>query len=74
MIDLPKTELDSLLKDLASDGFFKRQDHVGGQSNLAVTYNRATVGKGWNREARLDDLIKMLESHGTPVAVAIPSK
>jgi hypothetical protein len=74
VIDLPKTELDSLLKDLAGDGFFKKQDIASGTSNLTVTYNRATVEKGWNHEARLDDLIKMLEAHGSPVAVTTPGK
>jgi hypothetical protein len=73
VIALPKTELDSLLKDLARDDYFKRTDIASGQSNLAVTYNRSTIEKGWNREPRLDALIQMLQQHGTP-AVEAPTK
>jgi hypothetical protein len=72
VLDLPKSQLDALLKDLAADGFFKRSSIPGPQSTLAVTYNRGRVEKGWNREQRLDDLIEMLRHHGTPVAIAAP--
>jgi hypothetical protein len=66
VIDMPKYEVDSLLVDLATDGFFDGDGKPDGESHLDVTCNKGQVEKGWKREPRLDDMVDMLKRYGTP--------
>jgi hypothetical protein len=69
VIDLPKTQLDNLLFDLAHHGFFDKGDSTSGESRIQVTYNKGEVEKGWTHEARLDDIAEILRRHGKPAAI-----
>lgn len=73
VLDLPRTELDAVLADLAHDGYFTRPNIVHGQSQLHIDCNKGQVQKRWNREPRLDAMIDLLRQHGTPVAIKPPA-
>jgi hypothetical protein len=66
-IDLPKTELDEVLSELAKTDFFKQPSNPDGASHVLVVFNKGRCEKGWAREEHLDRLIDMLKQHGTPV-------
>jgi hypothetical protein len=66
VIDMPKTELNALFVDLATDGFFGAADVKGGASHLAIMYNKGQVEKMWVKEPRLEQLVTLLKRHGTP--------
>lgn len=63
-LDLPKLELDLLLVDLANSGFFDDQQRPAATAQLDVTINRGRVAKRWTREARLDDLLSLVNRYG----------
>ncbi len=68
VIDMPKTELSALFLDLANDGFFGAADVKGGASHLAVMYNKGQAEKMWVKEPRLEQLVTLLQRHGTLTA------
>ena len=45
VLDMPKTELDKLLVDLARSGFFDPETSAATEAHLQVTYNRGEVAK-----------------------------
>jgi hypothetical protein len=67
-IDLPKTELDDVLTELAKTDFFKRPSNPDGASHVVVALNKGRCEKGWTREEHLDRLIDMLRRHGAPLS------
>jgi hypothetical protein len=67
VLELPKTELDRVLRGLADEGFFDAEGMSPADSRLSVTYNGVQVAKGWTGEPRLDHLVRLVERHGTPV-------
>jgi hypothetical protein len=74
-IDLPKTELEEVLKELAKTDFFKQPSNPDGASHLLVVLNKGRCEKGWARQEHLDRLIDLLRQHGTPrPASAEPKK
>jgi hypothetical protein len=74
-IDLPKTELDSLLAELAKGEFFQAPSNPDGASHLLVVFNKGRCEKGWARDEHLDRLVELLRQHGTPLpAPADPKK
>jgi hypothetical protein len=66
-IDLPKTEIDELLTELAKADFFKQPSNPDGASHLSVAVNKGRCEKGWVREDRLDRLVDLLRRHGAPL-------
>jgi hypothetical protein len=74
-IDLPKTELDTVLGDLAKEDFFRVPSNPDGASHLLVVFNKARCEKGWARDEHLDRLVELLRQHGAPLAApAVESK
>lgn len=66
-IDLPKTEIDELLAELAKADFFKLPSNPDGASHLLVVFNKGRCEKGWARDDRLDRLVDLLRRHGAPL-------
>lgn len=66
-LDIPKTEIDSLLHDLAQQDFFRHASNPDGESHLLVVVNKGRCEKGWTREQELDKLVELLRRHGTPL-------
>ena len=73
VIDLPKSQLDSLLYELAKAGFFDGKGKASGDSHLDVTYNKALVEKRWGHEPRLEDFIDLVRRHGKVAVVKAPA-
>jgi hypothetical protein len=75
-IDLPKTELDDVLAELAKTDFFKLPSNPDGASHLVVVFNKGRCEKGWSHEERLDQLVDLLRRHGAPLpaSMADPKK
>ncbi len=74
-IDLPKTEIDSLLRELAKENFFQAPSNPDGQSHVLVVVNQGRCEKGWSRDEQLDRLVEMLRRHGAPLpATALAAK
>jgi len=69
-IDVPKTELDEVLGELAKGDFFRLPSNPDGASHLLVVYNSGRCEKGWSRQEHLDRLIELLRRHGAPLRVA----
>lgn len=73
--DFPRQELDVLLEDLASNGFFDEQRRLAGGAHLSVSIDGGTARKSWTPEPRLDDLIMRVCRDGhLPVAGSIPER
>jgi hypothetical protein len=68
-IDLPKPELDEVLTELSRADFFTRPSNPDGESRVRVTYDKGQCEKGWVRHERLDKLVDLLRSQGTPLPV-----
>jgi hypothetical protein len=68
VLDMPKSELTAIFRDLAGDGFFKRPAVKDGASHLDVTVNKGQVEKAWKREPRIEKLVDLLKRYGTPSA------
>jgi hypothetical protein len=68
VIDMPKTELSALFVDLANDGYFGTANIKDGVSHLAVMYNKGQIEKTWVKEPRLEQLVALLQRHGTLTA------
>jgi hypothetical protein len=66
-LDIPKSEIDSLLRDLAEQDFFRRPSNPDGESRLLVTVNKGRCEKGWTHEQVLDKLVELLRRHGSPL-------
>ena len=66
-IDIPKTELDEVLTELAKTDFFKLPSNPDGASHLVVVFNKGRCEKVWAREDHLDRLVEMLRRHGAPI-------
>lgn len=66
-IDLPKTELDKVLAELAKAEFFKLPSNPDGASHVAVVLNKGRCEKGWARDEQLDRLVELLRRHGAPL-------
>jgi hypothetical protein len=66
-IDIPKTELDEVLTELAKTDFFKLPSNPDGASHLVVVFNKGRCEKGWAREEHLDRLVDLLRRHGAPL-------
>ena len=74
-IDLPKTEIDALLRELAQEDFFKAPSNPDGQSHVLVVVNKGRCEKGWSRDEQLDRLVELLRRHGAPLpATALEAK
>jgi hypothetical protein len=74
-IDLPKTEIDALLRELAKEDFFKAPSNPDGQSHVLVVVNKGRCEKGWSRDEQLDRLVELLRRHGAPLpATALEAK
>ena len=74
-IDLPKTEIDTLLRELAKEEFFKAPSNPDGQSHMLVVVNKGRCEKGWSRDEQLDRLVELLRRHGAPLpATALEAK
>jgi hypothetical protein len=67
-IDLPKTELDGVLTELAKGDFFRVASNPDGASHLLVVVNKGRCEKGWARDEHLDRLVDLLRQHGAPLA------
>ncbi|HEV7999383.1 MAG TPA: hypothetical protein VGP63_05855 [Planctomycetaceae bacterium] len=67
-IDLPKTELDGVLTELAKGDFFRVASNPDGASHLLVVVNKGRCEKGWSRDEHLDRLVDLLRQHGAPLA------
>ena len=71
-IDLPKDQLDSILAELNSHGFFTDQGHPSdAESQLEVRVNRRWTSKRWAYEPALDALMTRTYEEGTVKAVAL---
>jgi hypothetical protein len=64
-MDISKSELDLLLCDLSTGGFFGQQWRPIGGSWLYVDLEGCTTKKAWTPEPRLDDLIARVFGEGT---------
>ena len=73
-LDIPRSEIDSLLRDLAEQDFFRRPSNPDGESRLLVTVNKGRCEKGWTREQDLDKLVELLRRHGSPLRAPVDSK
>jgi len=73
-IDIPKTELDEVLTELAKTDFFKVPSNPDGASHLVVAFNKGRCEKGWAREEHLDRLVDLLRRHGAPIPAPEPKK
>ncbi len=71
-IDLPKTELDAILAELDSHGFFvERERTFDAESQLEVRLNRRWTSKRWEYEPTLDALTTRVYEEGTVKATAV---
>src|SRR5580704_15455095 len=73
-IDIPKTELDEVLTELAKTDFFKLPSNPDGASHLVVVFNHGRCEKVWAREDHLDRLVDMLRRHGAPIPAQASKK
>jgi hypothetical protein len=73
-IDIPKTELDEVLTELAKTDFFKLPSNPDGASHVVVVFNKGRCEKGWAREEHLDRLVDLLRRHGAPIPAPEPKK
>jgi hypothetical protein len=73
VMDLPKVELDSIISDLESHGFFtpdNRPATGGAESQLEVRLNRRWTSKRWAYEPSLDALTTRVYEHSLPQSAA----
>jgi hypothetical protein len=73
-IDIPKTEVDAVLGELAKADFFSVPSDPDGASHVVVVFNKGRCEKGWSRDARLDRLVELLRQHGAPLPEPAPKK
>jgi hypothetical protein len=77
-IDIPKTEVDAVLGELAKADFFSLPSNPDGASHVVVVFNKGRCEKGWSRDERLDRLVELLRQHGAPLPAprpdAVPKK
>jgi hypothetical protein len=73
-IDIPKTEVDAVLGELAKADFFSVPSNPDGASHVVVVFNKGRCEKGWSRDERLDRLIDLLRQHGAPLPAPAPKK
>lgn len=64
VLDLPKEEVDKLVQQLASRGYFNDQTRPSGDADLHVQIDRGTTQKRWTAEPRLDGLIERVYQDG----------
>lgn len=65
-LDLPKAELDRILTEIASHGYFAEQRQtIDSESLLEVRLNRRWTSKRWSFEPTLDALITRVYEQGT---------
>jgi hypothetical protein len=71
VIDVPKPEIDAVLFELARAGFFDHEPSTPPQSHLDVTFNHGQVAKSWGADPKLDKLVAMLRTYGSPMAAPV---
>jgi hypothetical protein len=65
-LDLPKAELDRILAEIASHGYFAEQRQpIDSESLLEVRLNRRWTSKRWSFEPTLDALVTRVYEQGT---------
>lgn len=65
VLDLPKSELDAILRELNSHGFFAEQETVDSEAHLEVRLNRRWTSRRWGYEPSLDALTTRVYYEGT---------
>jgi hypothetical protein len=64
-LDLPKSEVDAILTELNTHGFFVEQVRPEPESHLEVRVNRRWTSRSWGYEPTLDALITRVYEEGT---------
>ncbi len=69
ILDVPKSELDLLLVDLANVGFFDDAKGLGRAAKLTVAIDRGQTTKQWDHVPRLDDFVDRVYREGAAASL-----
>lgn len=64
VLDIPRSQIDFLIMDLANSGFLDDQTRPMHSIHLDLRIDHSRIRKPWSREPRLDDIIHMVVEHG----------
>ena len=68
VMNIARSQLELLIGDLATDGFFDRKSRDDGETELKVEIDRNRTQRSWRFEPRLLDLAHRVISNGEPEA------